>query len=261
MVGFLKSTAATLFALVSLTSAQTTTACATNICVAGIAPESGNDIYLSITAPAKDEDLGWVGVGFGTRMKDALVFIVYPNEAGTNLTISPRLATGNMMPEHDDSIELTVLGGTGIAADGSWTANFICHTCASWGDAGVLSLEEQPIIWAEGNGQSVASDDLNAVIDQHGRRGGGISLMLSEARGDPGANPFVSGGDTGSEETGGATRPAAPTGTAPTGGNPTRPASGNEDKEGGAGMRWSREDRMLLAHGMLVLAGAVWIWG
>lgn len=60
-----------------------------NICTEVIVPKSSSqDLYIQIKAP---DTSGWAGVGIGSGMTGALIFVVYPDAAKTNLTLSPRL--------------------------------------------------------------------------------------------------------------------------------------------------------------------------
>lgn len=58
------------------------------VCATAVVPQTNSqDLYLQITAPS---DSGWAGVGLGTGMRGATIFVIYPNSANTNLTLSPR---------------------------------------------------------------------------------------------------------------------------------------------------------------------------
>lgn len=59
-------------------------------------------------------------------MAGANIFMVYSNAAGNNVTLSPRLGTGNFEPQSDTSAEVTLLGGSGLA-NGMMTANVKCQ--------------------------------------------------------------------------------------------------------------------------------------
>lgn len=51
--------------------------------------------------------------------------MIYANAAGDNVTLSPRLGTGNKQPQSDTTTDVTLLGGSGIS-NGVMTANVKC---------------------------------------------------------------------------------------------------------------------------------------
>ncbi len=58
-------------------------------------------------------------------MKHSSMFVMYLTEDGKNVTISPRLGEGHVMPVYDNQTGLTVLSGSGVA-NGMITANVRC---------------------------------------------------------------------------------------------------------------------------------------
>jgi hypothetical protein len=122
----------------SVTSAQIAKFCATesgnpNVCYsvnipADTASKGSGDIFFQITSPTTN---AWVGMGQQSdgkaRMAGAHVFMVYADASGTNVTVSPRLATGHFMPQPDPTTKFAVLDGTGIK-DGMMTANIRCKS-------------------------------------------------------------------------------------------------------------------------------------
>jgi hypothetical protein len=58
-------------------------------------------------------------------MAGANIFVIYANAAGTNVTLSPRLGTGEQQPESDTTAMLTLLDGSGIM-NGMMVANVKC---------------------------------------------------------------------------------------------------------------------------------------
>ena len=82
----------------------------TDICYQLNIPEttatSGNgDIYFRISASTTYE---WVALGQGSQMAGSNIFVVYTSSNGQNITVSPRLATGHVMPKHDTAAQITV---------------------------------------------------------------------------------------------------------------------------------------------------------
>jgi len=71
--------------------AQISSFCASgdgDVCAAVNLPSSGNDTYIQIKG---SQDSGWVATGIGKAMAGALIFVIYPNSNGRNVTVSPRL--------------------------------------------------------------------------------------------------------------------------------------------------------------------------
>ncbi|KAF8427895.1 hypothetical protein EV426DRAFT_529278, partial [Tirmania nivea] len=189
---------------------------------------SSQDLYLQITAPS---DSGWAGVGLGTRMRGATIFVIYPNAANTNLTLSPRTGEGNIEPQHDSSIDATVLGGTEIK-DGKWIMNFVCHNCRGAVD---VTSTDADFIYAQGGSDSISSDQPDASIYQHGTRGQ-FSMDLVAVTKTTSGNPFLS------------------TNTGNTGGNNTDTdnSTSNDSGEGDSSAPMSKPDKTLLAHGIIM---------
>jgi len=59
-------------------------------------------------------------------MKGSNIFMIYADAAGTNVTLSPRLGTGNSEPSADTTAEVTLLDGSGIS-DSMMVANVRCR--------------------------------------------------------------------------------------------------------------------------------------
>lgn len=70
--------------------------------------------------------MSWIGLGQGSSMKGANIFMIYADAAGTNVTLSPRLGTGNNAPDVDTTTDVTLLSGSGIT-NGIMTANIRCE--------------------------------------------------------------------------------------------------------------------------------------
>ena len=112
----------------------------------------------------------WYGFGFGTGMAGSLMFIMYTSQDGKNVTISPRLGTGHVMPLYTGIVGWSLLEGSGIVNDSLGTemiANVRCTNCRSWagGQLNVTS-HSQPMIYAVG-GDQIQTNDHTATIQQH----------------------------------------------------------------------------------------------
>jgi hypothetical protein len=69
--------------------------------------------------------MSWIGLGQGEQMSGANIFMIYADAAGTNVTLSPRLGTGNQQPNSDTTAEATLLDGSGIS-NNMMVANVRC---------------------------------------------------------------------------------------------------------------------------------------
>lgn len=55
-------------------------------------------------------------------MSGSNIFVMYTSADGQNVTVSPRLGTGHVQPQHATDAQVELLAGSGIA-DGMMTAN------------------------------------------------------------------------------------------------------------------------------------------
>lgn len=60
-------------------------------------------------------------------MQGAKVFMLYSDASGSNVTLSPRLSSGNFQPSPDASTQVSLLSGSGIA-NNVMTANVRCKS-------------------------------------------------------------------------------------------------------------------------------------
>ncbi|KAK0268300.1 hypothetical protein LTR35_015594 [Friedmanniomyces endolithicus] len=118
------------------------------------------------------------------------MFLMHSSADGKNVTLSPRMASGHVMPTHNDAAAFTLLEGSGIA-NGKMTANVQCKNCTNW-SSGKMSLQDSGSQWVYAHlaGSPINSDDLNVAISQHDGQGG-FQWDLLQATGGPDANPFL----------------------------------------------------------------------
>ncbi|EOA84535.1 uncharacterized protein SETTUDRAFT_20077 [Exserohilum turcica Et28A] len=183
---------AVLALLISITTAENT---ASNITAAStfylartqtqfsvnIANDS-QDVFIYFASPA----YSWVGVGFGHKMAGSLMFIMYNNKDGSNVTISPRIGSAASEPTFNSSIDLTVLPGTWVN-DSMLMLNARCSNCRSFIDT---KSSTQPMIYAFGDGQNVMSNSPSAPLQRHVRYGFFTMNMLTAT--GPGGVPASS---------------------------------------------------------------------
>jgi hypothetical protein len=123
-----------------------------------------SDVFLYFTSPA----YSWVGVGFGERMENSLMFVMYPNKNGDNVTISPRFGSKNAEPSFTSKISLDILPGTTITDDSMLLLKAVCRNCREYMN---IKATAQPMIYAFGNGARVQSDSKDANLKRHVRYG------------------------------------------------------------------------------------------
>ncbi|KIW19359.1 hypothetical protein PV08_03654 [Exophiala spinifera] len=167
----------------------------------GTSPRSNDNVTVSVNVPDNSTDTlfyhfsapstqKWAAFGFGSRMKDSLIFVTYASENGKNVTVSPRLGKGHSMPQHTDEVKVDVLEGSGIIND-VFVVNAKCTGCRSWDGGSVdVDSDDQDMIWALGPDGSLKSDDVSASISQHGEYNY-FDLNLRDATGTGGV-PSVS---------------------------------------------------------------------
>jgi Cytochrome domain of cellobiose dehydrogenase len=127
-------------------------------------------------------------------MAGANYFIIYTDSAGTNVTLSPRLSSGNVMPSYNSAVQVTLLAGSGIS-DGVMTANIKCSSCASWSGGSMdLTASSTAWIWAYKGGSSLSTDSKGASIVKHDDYGD--VTFDSSAQGGSDANPFLNSNGT-----------------------------------------------------------------
>jgi hypothetical protein len=120
-----------------------------------------------MSGPASDS---WYGFGFGTGMAGSLMFIIYTSQDGKNVTVSPRLGTGHVMPLYTGIVGYSLLEGSGLVNDSMGTnmvANVRCTNCRSWAGGQInVTSHSQPMIYAVGDDE-LHTNDHTATIQQH----------------------------------------------------------------------------------------------
>lgn len=120
------------------------------------------------------------------EMKSSLIFMMYADSTGNNVTLSPRIASGNSEPSHTTDIAVEALAGTGISND-TFTWNGRCLNCTSWkgGSLGPTTNTKESFIWANGPSGTIKSNSLHADVKRHDSYGV-FSMDLSKAVGTGG---------------------------------------------------------------------------
>ncbi|KAF2179372.1 iron reductase domain protein [Zopfia rhizophila CBS 207.26] len=159
-----------------------------------------DDVFIYFSSPA----YSWVAVGFGERMQNSLMFVMYPSEDGKNVTISPRIADGHSEPSFTRNIQLETLPGTEIK-DEAFILKARCRNCQVWG-GGYLDKTSttHPMIYAFGPGNRLQSNKPDAPLKRHIRYGK-FTMNMVAATGK-GEVPAPSSALSGVEIKGGMTR-------------------------------------------------------
>ncbi|KXT07496.1 hypothetical protein AC578_484 [Pseudocercospora eumusae] len=164
-----------------------------DICYSLNIPEStassGNgNIFFQLSAPTT---YTWVALGQGSSMSGSNIFVMYTSADGKNVTVSPRLGTGHVEPQHDTDAQVELLEGSGVA-NGKMIANVRCRNCNSW-SGGKMDFTDSSSDWiyAYKSGNSMNSDDLSASISRHDNASP-FTWNMASAKGGDSVNPFVS---------------------------------------------------------------------
>ncbi|EAW13436.1 cytochrome and DOMON domain-containing protein [Aspergillus clavatus NRRL 1] len=166
-------------------------------------PENSSDVYFHLSGPTS---YSWVAVGTGDEMKNSLMVVLYSDASGKNVTVSPRLCTGEREPVYAPSLAVDLLSGTGIA-NGLMTVNGRCSNCTKWGTGSLdLKSTSQPWIFAlgphSGANAVLRSDSKTASIERHSKYGR-FSIDMTHATGGSGGLPDLYESSIGSRLDGG----------------------------------------------------------
>ena len=199
-----------------------------DVCYALSIPEhtasTGNgEIFFQLSGPTS---LSWIGLGQGSGMAEANIFVVYTNGKG-NVTVSPRLGTGYVEPKHDTAANITLLEGLGVV-NGRMVANVRCENCGSW-SGGSMDFTSTTAVWiaASKSRNPLASPDFSENIQQHDDYSP-FSWDLSVAKGGASNNPFLNSSGAGNFGSAGS----------------ANSSSGSDDDDGD-------DDRLPRIHGLL----------
>jgi len=134
-------------------------------------------------------------VGMGSdKMENSLIFMIYADSTGKNVTISPRLSYGHVEPSYTSDISVTALSGTGIY-NGNMTFNGMCSNCRSWKGGSIDPKNTAgKFIWGTGPSGSLNSNSNNAGIKRHAAYGA-FTMDLTKAYGIRGV-PIAATADT-----------------------------------------------------------------
>lgn len=154
--------------------------------------DDSNDLYFAMSGPAHSS---WIAVGMGSdKMDGSLIFMMYADSDGKNITLSPRLSNGNVEPSYTNSVGISVLPGSGIS-NGAMTANVLCTNCRSWGDHTLNPNDTQAqFIFGSADG-SLESNSLSAGVTRHSSYGT-FTMDLTKAYGKAGIPQGVITSDT-----------------------------------------------------------------
>lgn len=145
------------------------------------------DVLFQLNASDK---YAWVGLGIGSGMKGAEMFLVYQDGKG-NVTLSTRAGEYHVMPEHTERSNVDLLEGSGVL-DNRMVANIRYRGCES------LDLEgKNSWIAAWFLGKSLASSSLMRTIEFHGENSMTVfEVDFSRAGVSSDQNPFLGSSDS-----------------------------------------------------------------
>lgn len=129
------------------------------------------------------------------NMADALIWMVYSDVSGTNITLSPRLGHGHYEPAYSSNISVQVLPGTSITSEGNYTVFAMCSNCRSWKGGSIDPANKQaPFIFATGPDGNLKTNSKSAGIKRHAEYGT-FTMDLTLAVGSAGA-PIIATADS-----------------------------------------------------------------
>jgi hypothetical protein len=184
------------------------------------------DIFFQLSAPSSYQ---WVAIGQGTTMAGANIFVMYTAGDG-NVTISPRLGTGFVMPKFNSDAKVTLLEGSGVM-NGKMVANVRCESCNTW-SGGSASFSGNAGDWIYAYKMSGGAKDTtsqSASISKHDDGNEPFQWSYADAKGGTSVNPLVN---------------AAPMATG--NGSGTGTMTGTASKKAAA-----RKAKMIIAHAVL----------
>ncbi|KUJ11869.1 CBD9-like protein [Mollisia scopiformis] len=155
--------------------------------------DDSNDLYFSMQGDASQS---WIAIGMGNdKMDDSLIWMVYKDSTGKNLTLSPRLSYGHVEPAYSSNLSVQVLPGTEITSDGNYTLFAMCTNCRSWKGGSIDPTNKQAnFIFASGPSGDLDSNSKSAGIKRHASYGV-FQMDLTLAVGSAGA-PIIATADT-----------------------------------------------------------------
>ena len=144
------------------------------------------------------------------------MFIMYQSADGTNVTVSPRTASGHNTPSVSSSADIALLEGSGVEGN-TMTANIRCGSCSSW-SGGSMDFSSSSASWihATGSGSPIQSDSTDASIRQHGNDYGSFDWDFSNAKGGSEVNPLLAASTSGSSDSGSSTDGTTASSASPT---------------------------------------------
>ena len=218
-----------------------------SVAVPQVSAQSGSgNLYFQIEALTT---YTWVAIGTGSAMSGSNIFVLYQDGNG-NVTVSTRSATGRTMPRFQSDTQIEVLAGSGVS-NGVMRANVVCRNCESWrGGSMDLASTATPWIAAWRPGNPLNSPDTNAAIAQHADFAQ-FRMDLTQAAIAQDANPFLTGANTGSGNTGN-TNGNTNGNNGNNNGNPNRIGSGNLTDGEGIGSSGNRTMALVRVHGILM---------
>ncbi|KAI8936627.1 hypothetical protein NX059_007026 [Plenodomus lindquistii] len=198
------------------------------------ASSGSGDIFFSISAPSSYE---WVALGQGTGMGGSNMFLVYTSSSGSNVTLSPRTASGYSTPSVNEDAQVSLLEGSGVT-DGVMTANVRCSNCDSW-SGGTMDFSAGTGNWIyafQSSGGPKDSDEQSISIKQHNNQAA-FEWDFADAKGGSSVNPFLAATPSGTGTAGTAAsscipRPASATGSASASGASNAAASATPISDG-----------------------------
>ncbi|KAF2717833.1 iron reductase domain protein, partial [Polychaeton citri CBS 116435] len=130
------------------------------------------DVYFHMNAPTTH---AWMGIGFGSEMKNAFMIVSYVGADGVVVINSPRIADGHSEPTLVEGVTIEGVYNDAYAPfpdrinpKGAMIAHAVCRNCSIWATGALdLTSTAQPFIYALGAKKNIRSNALDADLNMH----------------------------------------------------------------------------------------------
>lgn len=126
----------------------------------------GHDVFVTLTAKPTEAG-GWTSVGFGSKMKDSLMFIIYAAQDSEELVTNVSTAEGHVVPTplpgYTDHIQVLRTD----VSETQYFAQFACYACDTWSPAEIDVQGNASFIYAANTLQEFSSASSSLSIHNH----------------------------------------------------------------------------------------------
>lgn len=146
-------------------------------------------VTINTTRPLAS--IGWVALGFGTKMSDASIVLLWPSSDGASWTLSHRSTTGHFMPivwANYSAAPFRVLPALSSTSSDCTTVSFLRPLVLpssqnlfwSFSNLNMSRARDQPIVWAFGETRPESMGESEVVSAHVGGAAGSVRIDLSQ---------------------------------------------------------------------------------